>query len=68
MRRPRLRGVGDRPGGLTDKAQALVPGFKDGNFSTGDIRVLAAELAGVTALAKTLGVDVKELPVPNLGT
>ena len=64
----KLRGVGDKLGGLTDKAQSLVPGFKDGNFSAGDIGVLAAELGGVTALAKTLGVDVKALPVPSLGT
>lgn len=63
----KLRGVGDKLGGLTQQAQKLVPGFKDGNFSTSDIGVLAAELGGVTALAKTLGVDVKALPVPSLG-
>ena len=64
----RLRGLGDKLGGLTKQAQSLVPGFNDGNFSAGDIGVLAAELGGVTALAKTLGVDVKALPVPSLGT
>ncbi len=63
----RLRGLGDKLGGLTKQAQALVPGFKDGTFSAGDIGVLAAELGGVTALAKTLGVDVKALPVTSLG-
>ncbi len=63
----KLRGVGDKLGGLTQQAKGLVPGFKDGNFSTGDIAVLAGELGSVTALAKTLGVDVKALPVPSLG-
>lgn len=63
----KLRGVGDKLGGLTTKAKALVPGFKDGNFTASDIAVLAGELGSVTALAKTLGVDVKALPVPSLG-
>lgn len=63
----KLRGVGDKLGGVSDKVKSLVPGFKDGNFTASDIGVLAAELGSVTALAKTLGVDVKALPVPSLG-
>ena len=62
----KLRAVGDKLGGVTKQLQSLVPGFKDGTFSAGDIGVLAAELGGVTALASTLGVNVKELPVPSL--
>lgn len=62
----RLRGLGDRLGGLTDRVEKLVPGLQDGKFDAGDIGVLAAEIGGVTALAKTLGADVKELPVPDL--
>jgi hypothetical protein len=61
-----LRGVGDRLGGLTDRAQQLVPGFKDGKLNAGEIAALAAGLGSVTALAKQLGVPVPERSVPTL--
>jgi len=63
----RLRGIGQRLGPLQEKVKGLVPGFRDGNFSAGDVAALAAGLGGVTALASKLGVNVKELPVPNPG-
>ncbi|MCU0313673.1 MAG: hypothetical protein MUC84_06380 [Solirubrobacteraceae bacterium] len=61
-----LRGVGDRLGTLTDKAQGLVPGFRDGKLSPGEIAALAAGLGSVTALARQLGVNVPERSVPSL--
>lgn len=62
----KLRGLADRLGGVTDRVKKLVPGLQDGSFDAGDIGVLMAELGGLTALAQTLGVDVKELAVPKL--
>jgi hypothetical protein len=62
----KLRGLGDRLGGVTDRVKKLVPGLEDGSFGGGDIGVLMAKLGGLTALAQTLGVDVKELAVPKL--
>jgi hypothetical protein len=62
----RLRGLGDRMGTLTEKAQGLVPGLKNGNFSVANIAALAAGLGSLTALANQLGVNVKERSVPAL--
>ena len=63
----KLRGIGDRLGTVTTQLKSLVPGLKDGSFNPADIAKLAAGLGGATALAQTLGVNVKELPVPSLG-
>lgn len=62
----KLRGLGDRLSGITDRVRKLVPGLEDGSFDAGDIGVLMAELAGVSSLAQALGVNVKELAVPKL--
>ena len=63
----RLRGLGDRMTALIGKVQGLVPGLRSGNLNVASIASLAAGLGGVTALAKTLGVNVKSLSPPALG-
>jgi hypothetical protein len=60
----KLRGLGDKMTALIDRTQDLLPGLKSGSLSAGNLTALAAGLAGVTALAKQLGVNVKERNVP----
>jgi hypothetical protein len=63
-----LRGVGDKLGVVGDQLKRFVPGLEDGKIDAGDVASIAAQLGGVTELAKSLGVSVPERSVPIPGS